>query len=194
MASLFACFHANDSDLRARPLSPTAHLPELSENTIVLGTPTTSLNLISSLERDWTMHTRRENDRSVFRALDPATGKEKLYSDEIQEEQDFDKTSQQLVKWAIVTRRVEPVATQDDPAASRVITVLSGHSRSVQGITEFLTTEEKIKPLFPGRVPKTFQILFKVAMRKFYGELEKASATMEFSRKMDERAHRQGGK
>jgi hypothetical protein len=191
MASLFACFHANDSDLRAKPLSPTAPLPELSENAIVLATPTTSLNLISSLERDWTMRTRRDNDRSVFRAIDPATGKERLYTDEIQEEQDFDKTSQQLVKWAIVTRRVEPAATRDDPAATRVVTVLSGHSRSVQGITDFLTTEEKIKPLFPGRLPKTFQILFKVAMRKFYGELEKASASIEFVRKMDERAHRQ---
>lgn len=195
MASIFACFHANDTELYAKPLTAvSAGLPEGSANAIVLGTPTTSLDLISSLERDWSMRTGRENDHSIFSVFDPKTGVDTSHEDEIQEERDFTKKRQQLTKWAIVTRRIEPIASHEGTPPGRVVTLLAGHSRSVQGVTDFLTSEETIKPLsakFSRRLPKMFQICFRVEMHKFYGELEKATASVEAALKMDERTHHQ---
>jgi hypothetical protein len=71
-----------------------------------------------------------------------------------------------ITKWAIVTRRIDE--------SGRVLTVLSGHSRSVQGVAEILTSETNLKQIvsrFKGSVPPEFQVLCCINMEKQFGQL-----------------------
>lgn len=164
---LFECFHINEAALKASRLTPSMNeVPAGEENVVILGTPTTSADLIASIERDWPMRTTMAARKNAFMVSD------KLYQDETQEEEaEF----VEMTKWVVATRRVE--------ASGRVITVLSGHSRSVQGVAEVFTSEEKIEQVKRSfgkdEFPKEFQILFKVRMDKHRGELEIKNATAE---------------
>lgn len=163
MALLADCFHINKSRLKAKALQTGQKLPAHTENVILLGTPTTSLDALRSIEMTSPMYTAWLGKQNQF----VVSGK--TYIDQSQKE---DPAEAELKKFSILTRRIEP--------GGRIVTALSGHSRSIQGVAEMLTNvpieqDQKIaqlKRIFKGAYPKEFQAFFEVRMLKNSGNLE----------------------
>src|SRR5437764_1298508 len=85
-------------------------------------------------------------------------GKES-YLDQTQEDDDSIDDFVFLEKWGCLTRRVDE--------AGRVITVLAGHSRSVEGMADFLTQESCLRELkhkFRNSFTTQLQTRFRVTM------------------------------
>jgi hypothetical protein len=180
MATLFECFHANGAALHAERLGRAENVPAGKNNVIILATPTTSLRLINSVEREWPMYTTNKDSRTkVLR--NAIMVDQQFHVDQTQEDDDSVKNYVDLVKWACLTRRIEE--------SGRIISVLSGHSRSVQGVAEFLTSEEHLQVLEQklqrSGFPAQFQALFAVNMTKREGELDVRETTVEDVRNQD---------
>lgn len=184
MISLFECFHVNSTDLRAQAISASVDkVPPgetRDENIIVLETPTTNLELIRSVERGCPFRIGRKDGKNTFELADSKPGRMRPpYIDESQEDEKFDVDATELRKWALMTRRID--------RTGRTVTLLSGHSRSVQGVAEVLTTEGKIASLmdlFKGKVPDEFQVFFEVQLETNYGELTALDTTPLFARNL----------
>jgi hypothetical protein len=195
MSRLFECFLGRGTPLRSEVLGWSKGVPADKNNVIILGTPTTNLQLINSVEREWPMRTEKKLDPAT-KALKCAVivshrNSTKSYLDQTQEDDDSVKDYVGLEKWACLTRRVD--------ASGRVITVLSGHSRSVQGLATFLTMERhpghfkpeghlgELKRQFPNGFPLQLQACFSVTMQKLRGELELQATTVKEAIGLDPR-------
>jgi hypothetical protein len=110
-----------------------------------------------------------------------AKAKDRVLRDEIQEEEEFNANYKELTKWAIVTRRYYH---------SRTVTLFSGHSKSVEAVIGYLTSESDVGELinnkeFNGKLPEEFQLLFQIKMVKDWGELYPRKPTLEESISLD---------
>lgn len=193
VARLFECFQQNEADLHARGLKTTDEtMPAGWQHLIVLGTPTTNLPLIRSLEFPGPMRTDRKEGRTVFSAHDPDTGKPALYTDQVEEEINFDEDLVPLEKFAIVTRHVRPreESAQGESTRTGVLTLVAGHSRSVQGVVQMLTMEQSTRQImqrFGNTLPRQFQALFRVRMLKNAGDLRIEGVDVVSTASLDEK-------
>jgi hypothetical protein len=158
--------------LKAASVKPTDDdIPWDYETIVVLGSPTTSMGLIAKIEDNMPFRTVRDK-HGVISFCGPGG---RSYIDG-NEEEHFDQDQVPLTKHLLLTRRYEqrPEGSSDLDPQSRLITLLSGHSRSVQAVAELLTSEDQIHQLMhksSKALPEQFQALFEVGFETNYGEL-----------------------
>jgi len=186
----FGCFFRDDTMLEAKSLGPTDIYIEWERDTIiVLGTPTTSLDLIKRIERGMPYRTQLDEKGVAYFCHESLP----IYLDQ-DEEASFDREQVNIKKHVLVTRLIEYREDREDQPhfERRLCTLLSGHSRAVQAVTSVLTSEESVTEVltkFRGKLPKEFQIIFEVSFDTRYGELKFPRTKIVYAKSLKSRPH-----
>jgi hypothetical protein len=187
-ARLAEAFAAYSCVLKASVIRTSHHeLPSTNCNKVILAIPTSSAGLIDSLQQNLPMRSqfRRTGSEALRNEVQivGANGRHTRLTDESQDKENARDVS--LTKWAVVTRR------RDVPSGCH-LTLITGHSRSVQGVAEFLTHDagvSELKTKFGGAFPAEFQVAFKVRMNKVWnGELRITSTEIGYLHPHQEKA------
>ena len=150
MLRLISCFAPNNVRLEASPFRSGARITDRNENLIILGT-LASMPLVSGLETSSPSRARNRHSALALRSSQ------------------FSKGAASYVEPALITRRHHLFRRN-------VVTVInSAHSRAVEAIVRFLTSDAEMESLRSAfdrtdGFPKFFQADFDVIMRRNLGE------------------------